>query len=475
MQQDRGSDRSGFGDPPVRHHDLVIIGAGSGNAIVDDSFSDLDVAIIEHGDFGGTCLNVGCIPTKMLAYTAEIADTVRTSPLYDVETEPRGLHWRQLRDRVFGRLDPIAADGRADRENTSFITVYPGHARFTGPRALRVRTHDGDQVDTTADQVVVAAGARPAVPAPVTESGLPYETSDTIMRIDRPPGRLAVLGGGYIAAELAHVFASAGSHITMIDMAEHLLGAQDRLVAREFTELARSRYDLHLGREVSTLDGEPGALRLALDDGTVVLADMLLVATGRVPNGDRLDLHTAGIETHDDGRIKVDRYQRTTAAGVFALGDVCTPVQLKHVANREARTVAHNLRHPEDPRAAHRDPDVIPAAVFTSPQVASVGRTEEACRDEGLDYAVGLTRYSEVAYGWAMENETGFCKILAEPGTGRLLGAHIMGPQAPTLIQPLVMAMTLDLDAGTLVTEPYWIHPALTEVVENALRALSTA
>ncbi|MFF4426507.1 FAD-dependent oxidoreductase [Streptomyces sp. NPDC001549] len=234
-----------------------------------------------------------------------------------------------------------------------------------------------------------------------------------------------------------------------------------------FTDLVRSRYDLRLGRELAAVGGRPGALRLTLDDGSTVEADMLLVAVGRVPNSGRLGLEAAGIATHDDGRVIVDAHQRTTAEGVFALGDICSPVPLKHVANRVAEVVAHNLRNPDDLIAA--DHGLVPAAVFTRPQIASVGATEQECRDRGLDYRVGMAGYGDIAYGWATEDTTGFCKVLAEPGTGRLLGAHLMGEQAPTLIQPLVLAATLGIDATTLTKSPYWIHPALTEVVENAL------
>jgi mycothione reductase len=327
----------------------------------------------------------------------------------------------------------------------------------------------GESVAVEADQIVIAAGARPMIPPPVAESGLPYETSDTIMRMEAPPWRLAVLGGGYIAAELAQVFAAAGSEIVIVEQSDRLLGPQDETIAREFTELARRRFELHLGRELSRLEGEPGALRLVLDDGTTIEADTLLVAVGRIPNSDGLDLDAAGISTYDDGRIVVDEYQRTGIEGVFALGDICSPFQLKHVANREAEVVAHNLRHPDDLVAAEHD--VVPAAIFTNPQIASVGATEQDCGDKG-DYVVGTARYADVAYGWAMEDSTGLCKILTQRSTGRLLGAHVMGPQAATLIQPLVLAMTLGIDARTVAERPYWIHPALTEVISTALRAL---
>jgi mycothione reductase len=331
----------------------------------------------------------------------------------------------------------------------------------------------GDEsVAVEADHVVIAAGGRPVIPPPVLTSGLPYETSETIMRIAAAPRRLAVLGGGYVAAEFAHVFAATGSEVVIIEQAERLLGPQDESVGDAYTELARHRFELHLGRELTKLEGGPGALRLVLDDGTTLTADALLVAVGRMPNSDRLDLDKAGISTHDDGRIVVDRYQRTEVDGVFALGDVCSPYPLKHVANREAEVVAHNLLHPGHLRAT--DHDAVPAAVFTDPQIASVGATEQDCRDAARNYVAASTRFAEVAYGWAMEDTTGFCKLLADRATGRLLGAHIMGPQAATLIQPLVMAMTLDLDAQILAERPYWIHPALTEVVSNTLRQLDS-
>ncbi|TDW92181.1 mycothione reductase [Kribbella sp. VKM Ac-2566] len=449
---------------------MIVIGAGSGNMVIGDSFAGLDVAVVEERRFGGTCLNFGCIPSKMLAYAAEVADTVQRAGRYDVDAELLGLRWTELRDRVFARIDADEAKGRAGREASDFVTVYPGHARFLGPTRLQIEL-GAESVSVEADQIVIAAGGRPVIPPPVAASGLPYETSDTIMRIETPPRRLAILGGGYIAAELAHVFAAAGSEVVIIEQADHLLGPQDESVAQAYTELARHRFELHLGRELTKLEGGPGALRLRLDDGTTLTADTLLVAVGRMANSDKLDLDKAGISTHDDGRIVVDKYQRTEVDGVYALGDICSPYPLKHVANREAETVAHNLRHPDDLRAT--DHGAVPAAVFTDPQVASVGSTEQDIRDAGSDYVAASTQFADVAYGWAIEDTTGFCKLLADRATGRLLGAHLLGPQAATLIQPLVVAMTLDIDVKTLAERPLWIHPALTEVVKETLRQLA--
>ncbi|MEJ2863693.1 mycothione reductase [Actinomycetospora flava] len=456
----------------MRRFDLVVLGAGSGNMVIDDSWSDRRVAVIEHNAFGGTCLNRGCIPSKMLSYTAEVTELVADAPTYDVDARLEGMRWPDVRKRVFDRTDGTAAEGEQGRRSEDFVTVYTGVARFTGPRRLRIEGEDGeDPVEIEGDQVVVAAGSRPSVPPPVQESGLPFHTSDTIMRIDAPPRRLAVLGGGYIAAEQAHVFHAAGSEIVVIEPHDQLLEGHDESVAARFTDIARERYELHLERRFERLEGEPGALRLVLDDDSVVEADTLLVATGRTSNADRLDLAAAGIDVHDDGRIAVDDAQRTSAPGVWALGDVSSPLQLKHVANREAEVVRHNLAHPDDLRTV--DHDLVPSAVFTNPQVGAVGRTEQQCRDEGLDYIGATVEMADVAYGWAMEERTGFCKVLAERGTGRILGAHIMGPQAPAMIHVLSVAMTFGIDATALSQRPYWVHPALTEVIDNALRSLA--
>ncbi|MEU6125216.1 mycothione reductase [Streptomyces sp. NPDC047123] len=456
----------------MRHHDLVVIGAGTGNALIDDRFAHLDVAVVSAGPFGGTCLNAGCIPSKMLSVTAEVADGVRESGRHDVRASLAGISWPDVQERVFGRLDADAREGEKGRRASDFVTVYRGRARFTGERELAVETEDGTQ-ELSADRIVVVAGGHPVVPPVVADAGLPYETSDTVMRLDAVPERLVVLGGGYIAAELAHVFHSAGSHVTVVEQRDSLLAEQDESIAQAFTDIVRSDYDLRLGRELTGVAGAPGDLRLTLDDDTVLRADTLLVAVGRRPNSDRLALDRAGITCDDDGLIEVDAHLRTSAPGVWALGDITAGPPLKHVANREAEVVAHNLLHPDDPRTMTYD--VVPSAVFTRPQIAQVGLTERQAREQGRAYAVGSRRYEDVAYGWSLEDRQGFCKVLADRDTGLLLGAHVFGPQAATLIQPLVLAMTFGLTAREIAERPLWIHPALTEVVENALRDLDTA
>lgn len=451
----------------MRHHDLVVIGTGSGNSIVDERFADLDVALIEHGVFGGTCLNVGCIPTKMFVYPADVAQHIRHAARYGIDAGIDKVRWTDLRDRVFGRIDPISAGGRSYRVDRSpNVTVYEGHARFTGPRELSV---DGGE-PFSADRIVIAAGGRPMIPAPITASGIPFHTSDTIMRIDALPEHLLIVGAGYIGAEFAHVFSALGSRVTIIGRGPMLLRSQDETVAERFTAAVRDRWDVRLGQSIADARGDAGDIEFEMADGSVVRGDLVLVATGREPNSDRLDLEKAGIPVHEDGRIVVDEFQRTPVDGVWALGDISSPYQLKHVANHESKVVAHNLLHPDSMRAT--DHRAVPAAVFTDPQIAAVGRTEAQCRADGLDYVVKVQAYGDVAYGWAMEDDTGFCKVLAERGTGAILGAHVMGPQASIVIQPLIQAMSFGLGAREMATGQYWIHPALPEVVENALLGL---
>jgi mycothione reductase len=449
----------------VRHHDLVVLGSGSGNSIVDHRFADLDVAIVEHGVFGGTCINVGCVPTKMYVYPADIAQHLRHASHLGIDATLDKVRWRDIRDRVFGRIDPISVDGHAYRAHRSpNVTFYDGHAKFTGPKQIAI---DG-QTEFTADRIVVATGGRPWIPEQLR--AVPHHTSDTIMRIDEVPQRLVIVGSGYIAAEFAHVFSAFGTEVAMIGRSGLLLRTQDETVAERFTRLACERWDVHLGREVAAAGSDESGVTLTLVDGTTVGGDLLLVATGRIPNGDLLDLEKAGIEADREGRVLVDGQQRTSVDGIYALGDASSPFQLKHVANHEAKVVQHNLLYPDTPRRT--DHRFVPSAVFTNPQIASVGRTEAQCRAMGLKYVVKIQEYADVAYGWAMEDTTGFCKVLADRHTGKLLGAHVMGPQASTLIQPVIQAMSFGLDAKDMASGQYWIHPALPEVVENALLGL---
>uniref|UniRef100_UPI0007CD971F mycothione reductase n=1 Tax=Rhodococcus opacus TaxID=37919 RepID=UPI0007CD971F len=383
----------------------------------------------------------------------------------------RGGGWRESSNGSPGSA-PISAGGERYRaEDSPNTTLFRGHATFVGPRTLDTGT--GEVV--TADQVVIAAGSRPIIPDVVRESGVRYYTNDDIMRLPELPERMVIIGAGYIAAEFAHVFSALGTRVSLIARSSHLLRHLDEDVSRRFTDLAQKKWDVHRGSAVAAVRSDGDGVAVELEDGTVVSGDVLLVATGRQSNGDAIGAAAGGIDLDDEGRVVVDDYQRTSAEGVFALGDVSSPYQLKHVANHEARVVQHNLlqdawKDTSGLRAA--DHRFVPAAVFTDPQIAHVGLTEAEAREAGRDITVKVQAYGDVAYGWAMEDDEGLCKVIAERGTGRLLGAHVIGAQASTVIQPLIQAMSFGLTAQQMARGQYWIHPALPEVVENALLGL---
>ncbi len=453
----------------MAHFDLVIVGAGSGNSLLTPELEGRRVAIVERGDFGGTCLNRGCIPSKMLVHVADVAESARRSGRLGVTAQVTEVRWPEVAERVFGRIDPIAAAGEDYRRGLDNVAVHKGQARFSGPRRLEV---NGSEI--TGDAVVLAAGARPFIPPHPDLAAVEYHTSDDIMRLPEVPESLLIWGGGYIAAELAHVFGAAGSEVTIVNRGPRLLRAEDDDVSEAFTAAYRKRFRVLTDARPTGAASTPGGgitLDVRHPSGTERLTgDVLLVAAGRVPNGDELDVAAAGVALDDAGYVVVDRYGRTTAEGVWALGDICNPNQLKHVANAEARAVAHNLAHPGDLRPLALGP--VPHAVFASPQVASVGLTERQVAASGRPYRCSLRPYGDTAYGWAMEDTASFCKLLSDPDSDRLLGAHICGPDAAVLLQQLVQAMAFDLSVTQIASGQLYIHPALSEVVEQALLGL---
>jgi mycothione reductase len=447
--------------PAVDTFDLIIVGSGSGNSIP-DFLDDWNIALVERDVFGGTCLNRGCIPSKMFVVPADAALSAQTSAKLGIDTQFDGADWAAIRDRVFGRIDPIAEGGREYRVSGSpNVTLIEGTARFVGERRLDV---EGREI--TAPNILIAAGSRPVIPPipGLVETG--FHTSDSIMRLPDLPRRLGIIGGGFIAVEMGHVFASLGTDVTIINRSHTLLRGFDSEIAGRFTEILSSRMDVQLGHMPTHVARVTDGIEITTVVGRTVV-DELLVATGREPNSDLLDVDAGGIDCHHHGTVAVDDTMATNVPGVWAVGDIANSYQLKHVANAEARTAFWNIAHPDDQR--RQSYRAVPSAVFSNPQVATVGVTEEEARAAGLEYRVGRRDYAGTAYGWALVDETSFVKVLVEDGSARILGAHILGPQAATLLQPLVQAMELGQTADQLANDVFYVHPALTEVIENAL------
>jgi mycothione reductase len=463
-------------NPTMHEFDLVIVGTGSGNSIPGPEFDDWNIAIVEKGVFGGTCLNVGCIPSKIFVYTADVAEHVRHAGQYGIDAQLNGVDWKAIRDRVFARIDPIAEGGERYRigEECPNITVFKGEGRFVEGKVIEVAMHDGTTEQLTGRHVVLGAGARPFIPPYPGLDEVDFHTSDTIMRVDELPARLIVFGGGYIASELGHVFGGLGSHVTIVNRGERLLRNEDEEVSARFTEIADRRFDLKCGSTVNRVWQDDTGVHVSVTRHGAdeqLDADVLLVATGRVPNGDLLDIERAGIE-HDGFRVLVDEHFRTSVEGIWAFGDLSNVHQLKHLANAEVRALRHNLLVAEgqvDGPMETVDDRYVPHAVFGHPQVASVGLTEAQARAEGFPIVVANKDYGDVAAGWAMEDEEGFCKLVAHAETRLLLGAHIVGPHAASLLQQLVQGMEFGQTVDEMARKQFYTHPALSELVENCL------
>lgn len=447
----------------TEEYDLIIVGAGSGNMIPVPEMDSWRLAIVEPDKFGGTCLNRGCIPSKMLLYAAEIAEMARHGGHLGVRHSLERVDWQRLVGRVWEKIDPIAEAGAQYRRSQPNVTVYDAPARFVAPYILET-----DERLITAGRIVLAAGARPVVPDIPGLEDIAYHTSDSVMRLDRQPFSLLIVGGGYIGAEMAHFFGSLGTHITITDHGEALIKRQDDDVAQAFTRVYERRFDVLLRTLVKGVGQENNHVAVQLEvDGRprTIRVDTVLIASGRRPNSDRLNVAAAGIDVDDRGRVLTDDGMETNVPGIFALGDLASRHPLKHIANAEARAIADQLvsgvKRP-------MEYDGVPNAVFSSPQVASAGLTERDALQQGLSHMTARRQYADTAYGWAMEDSESFVKLIADQGSRHLLGAHIMGAHASLLIQPLVQGMkygqTIDEMARTI-----YIHPALTEVVEQAL------
>ena len=452
----------------LKRYDLIVIGSGSGLEVSSDAAGmGLSVAVVENGPFGGTCLNRGCIPSKMLIHCADIAETVRTAGLFGVKASFDGVDWDAMVHWVYEEIDADAAmveEGNRQAEN---IDVYKGTGRFVDMKTLEV---NGERI--AADSVVIAAGTRPSLPEIPGLDGVPYLTSDEALRLPTQPRTLAVVGGGYIAAELAHFFGSLGTEVTIIHRGPRLLREEDEDVSHRFTEVYQRRFNMLLNARVSRAfkDGDGIGLEVSVDGGVESLSvEALLMATGRVSNSDVLDVSRTGVDVDERGFVKTDEYLETGVPGIWALGDIVGRYLLKHSANLEAAHVVNNLFNPDNKVAV--DYHAMPHAIFASPQVAGVGLTEKEVIALDLPYISATYDYANTAYGSSIQDRDGFVKVLADPETREIMGCHIIGSEASILIQEAVNAMRSRLTTEA-ITRSIYVHPALPEVVQRAFFSL---
>ena len=452
----------------MKKFDLIVIGSGSGLEVsVEAADRGMSVAVVEEGPFGGTCLNRGCIPSKMLIHCADVMETIQRSELFGIKARVESIDWQHMIRRAVDKIDEEARGIEEGNRQSPNITVFKGTGRFVGNKTLEV---NGEQIN--AETIVIAAGTRPFVPDIPGLADVPYITSDQALRLPQQPRRLAIVGGGYIAAEMAHFFGSLGTEVTLIHRRQLLLPEEDEDVSTRFTEVYQRKFNMLLGAQVSRAGsrGNEIVMEVAMDGSTVeVVTDALLMATGRIPNTDLLQVATTGVETDGRGFIRTDEYLETGVAGIWALGDIVGKYLLKHSANLEAGYVANNIFNPD--RKVAVDYWAMPHAIFASPQVAGVGLTEQEAERMGVDYVAATYDYYNTAYGSSIEDRDGFVKVLANVETGAIVGGHIIGTDASILIQEVVNPMRMGLNTDA-ITQSIYVHPALPEVVQRAFGEL---
>ena len=454
----------------MEHFDVIVIGAGSGLSISSAaSANGLKTAIIEQGPMGGTCLNRGCIPSKMIIHSADVAETINRAKEFGINPKGYSVDFRKITERASRLVDQdsrsIEKGIRADKNTTLFKT----EGKFIGYKTLRV----GNKM-IKGDKIIIAAGTRPQIPPVEGLNEVEYMTSTEALRLTKQPKSLTVIGGGYIAAELAHFYGALGTKINIIQRRDALIPNEDREISEKFTKIFSRKYNVFLNYDAIKVSKKGNGIATTIKNNSAknkiknIVSEKLLVAAGRIPNTDILDVAKTGVKADKTGYVKVNGYMETTAKNIWALGDICGKYLFKHSANLEAEYVYNNTFGRQKKKV---DYSAMLHAIFSSPQIAGVGCTEEELREKKIPYLVGRKRYIETGMGTALNDKEGFVKILADKKTRKILGCHILGTDASTLIHEVIVAMKAKQKVDIL-EDAVHIHPALSEVVQRAVRNL---
>ncbi len=450
--------------------DVIILGSGSGMIVVSRALEGgLQVALVDKGPLGGTCLNNGCIPSKVLTYPADVIHTLGDAKKVGIDATVNKADFGFMMKRVWDIIHKERKSMEEGIGSAKNLTWLKEMGEFVGDHTLKA----GNET-ITAPKIVIATGARPHIPniEGLKETG--FIDNISLFDMKRLPESLAIIGAGYIGCEFGHVFSAMGTEVTLIGRHPLMLKNEDpeissivtRVMSGDLRHLANysaMKVERHGDKKIVHVKG--------LKTGKIerIEAEEVMVATGRRPNCDILKPENTGVETDRKGWVKVNKYMETTKPGIFALGDATDRYMFKHTANYEAQIVADNML-----RGNRRENDThaVPHAVYVHPQVGGVGMTEDEALKAGLHILVGRARYGDTAKGYAMAEEDGLVKVVVEEGTNRILGCSIVGPEAAILVQQVVFLMnTVTQDLSTLWRSQV-IHPTISEVIANAFSSL---
>ena len=454
----------------MRHYDLVIIGSGWGTKL--RAAADLwkKVAIIEKSELWGTCLNRGCIPSKMLIYPSDLATHVREDmkKLHISGFENPSIDFKALVEDTTSQITSDSHSIEPLYEKHENITLYKWYAKFIEDKVVEV-----NEEKISWDKIYIATGSIPQVPPIEWLSDTPYMTSKEALRNTKLPKKMIVIGGGYIAVELGHVYAAAGCDVHFL-VRSGMIKAEDKDIREVFERDFAERYNVHFWVSPTKVAYSKEVFSVTLDNGEVMNADALFVATGVIPMTKGLGLENTSITQSTRWYIEVDNFLETKVPDVYALWDVVGNYLFRHSVNYEGEYLMGQHYLWEEKKAIDYPP--MPHAIFTYPQIAGVGVTEDELikewKEEGKDYETAIHNYENSAMGTAMKADIWFVKLIADKSSWRLLGAHILWEKASDIIHMLIVLISGWHRVTFMLDEMIFIHPALPEVIRNAARTL---
>ncbi len=455
----------------MEEYDLIVIGSGAGMNVASNAVgAGLRVALVDDGPLGGTCLNNGCIPSKILLHPADVVRDLNEAKAIGIEATVTRVDLPLIMNRMRTFVEEDRQQMEISVSSVEALKWYRHRGEFTGDHKLRA----GEET-ITAPKIVIASGARPLVPPIEGLGDTGYIDNVSVLDLQQLPESLIIIGGGYVACEYGHFFSALGTKVTILEMLPRLLLTEDPEISETFASRFSSYVEMHTNHEVVRVRkrGNKKAVS-AVDRGASktrdFTADEIMVAVGRRSNSDLLKPEETGVETDERGWIKVDKYLGTTKPGIWALGDATGKHMFRHTANYEAEIVWANAftehKHEVDYHA-------VPHAVFSYPQVAGVGITEEEAVAAGYDILVGRAQYGDVVMGYALGEEDSLVKVVVDAESRRILGCHIVGSQAAILVQQAVYLMNAGDEDYFPMADSQVIHPALSEVVIRAFANLA--
>jgi pyruvate/2-oxoglutarate dehydrogenase complex dihydrolipoamide dehydrogenase (E3) component len=449
------------------HYDAIVIGAGQAGTPLSQALAaaGMRTALVEREHVGGTCINEGCTPTKTMIASGRVAYLSRRAADYGVHTGSIRIAMEEVRKRKRDIVSLFRSGNERRIKATAGLDLIYGEAAFTGPRSIDVRLRKGT-LSATADRFFINAGCRPGVPN-LIGPGTPYLNSTSIMELAKVPNHLLILGGGYVGVEFGQLFRRLGSQVTIVQRSAQLLAEEDGDVAAGVVKILNEdgvKVLLNATAEAATRSRSRILMKVRQDRSPRTLnGTHLLVATGRVPNSDILNLPAAGVATDNRGFIRTNEKLETNVDGIFALGDIKGGPAFTHISYDDFRIIRTNLIEKGNATIANR---LLPYTVFLDPQLGRIGMTEKEAKAQGRNFRVAKIPMSYVARALEVDESRGFMKAVVDSSSGQILGAAVLGIEGGEIMAQIQLAMMGNLPY-TLLKDAIFAHPTLAESLNN--------